>query len=92
MDHIKENVHIKSRSMGRGRFIFVSEDRHSIVKLIFGVSRLRLFATQSFDFLSAAKSINDACMYFWLLLSKEKKTCFFLENRFEVLSSKHPSI
>lgn len=45
MDHIKENVHIKSRSMGRGRFIFVSEDRLSIVKLIFGVSRLRLFAT-----------------------------------------------
>lgn len=45
MDHIKENVHIKSRSMGRGRFISVSEDRLSIVKLIFGVSRLRLFAT-----------------------------------------------
>lgn len=45
MDLIKENVHIKSRSMGRGRFIFVSEDRLSIVKLIFGMSRLRLFAT-----------------------------------------------
>lgn len=63
MDLIKENVHIKSRSMGRGRFIFVSEDRLSIVKLIFGVSRLRLFATLSFDFLSAAKSIDDACIF-----------------------------
>lgn len=43
MDFIKENVYIKSRLMGCGSFIFVSEDCFLIVKLIFGVLRLRLF-------------------------------------------------
>lgn len=72
MDHIKYNVHIKSVSFRRGRYLLVCQDQLLIVKLILGCICYIIFPI----FLQL-HSINDACIFG--CCDKKKKTCCFLE-------------
>lgn len=85
MDHIKYNVHIRSVSFRRGRYLLVCQDQLLIVKLILGCICYIIFPI----FLQL-HSINDACIFgccdekkklivSWKSRWSKEKHCSFLE-------------